>query len=223
MKVVVFDLDDTLYEEFTYVRSGFRAVAEFLSVQYGANADELSELMWSTMLSIGRGKVFNVALESIQQATQANVKRCVTLYRLHQPQQLQLYEDAELILKYLANKQIPRYIVTDGNKLVQQRKLQALKLEQRMKRCFITHRYGVRHSKPSPYCFQKIAQIEKVDPSEVVYIGDNVSKDFVGIKPLGFRTARILRGSYTTLERPAEFQADINIQSLTEIIDYYKL
>ena len=32
--IIVFDLDDTLYEEITYVRSGFKAVASYLSQTY---------------------------------------------------------------------------------------------------------------------------------------------------------------------------------------------
>jgi putative hydrolase of the HAD superfamily len=223
MKAVVFDLDDTLYDELTYVRSGFGAVASYLAARYEADASFFMNIMWNTMLDNGRGKVFDTALESIQQRTRTNVNNCITIYRLHQPQHLELYTDAEVVLRFLEDKQIPRYVVTDGNKLVQHRKLQALQLEQRMNKCFITHRYGVKHSKPSPYCFNKIAEIEKVDPSEVVYIGDNVSKDFVGIKPLGFQTARIMRGSYASLERPYEYQADVNLQYLTEIIDYYHL
>lgn len=218
MKIIVFDLDDTLYDELTYVRSGFEAVAHALGMQFQAEPEALVQLMWQTLKKEGRGKVFNAALESLHQLTNKNVRRCVSIYRHHFPENLQLYNDAETVMQYLEVRRIPRYIVTDGNKLVQHRKLQALQLEQRMTKCFITHRYGVKHAKPSPYCFQKIAQIEKVSPADIVYIGDNIAKDFIGIKKLGFQTIRIMRGSYVSLERPTEYQAHKNVQLLTEII-----
>ncbi|MFD2116973.1 HAD family hydrolase [Paenibacillus yanchengensis] len=223
MKVVVFDLDDTLYDELTYVRSGFRAVANSLAVRYGADANELSELMWNTMISKGRGKVFDVALASIQQLTKENVKYCVIVYRKHEPEKLELFEDAQIMLGRLEAHQVPRYIVTDGNKLVQYRKIKALQLEERVNKYFITHRFGLKHSKPSPYCFNKIAQLEGVEPSDIVYVGDNIAKDFVGIKELGFQTVRILRGSYISLERSEEYHAHHDIHSLLELSKIYSL
>jgi putative hydrolase of the HAD superfamily len=38
--IIVFDLDDTLYEEITYVRSGFKAVANYLSKNYKIETTE---------------------------------------------------------------------------------------------------------------------------------------------------------------------------------------
>ena len=35
IRLVVFDMDDTLYPEYDYVLSGFEAVAEQLQIQYG--------------------------------------------------------------------------------------------------------------------------------------------------------------------------------------------
>ena len=37
MKVIIFDLDNTLYPEETYVQSGFKAVARYLSNKYDCN------------------------------------------------------------------------------------------------------------------------------------------------------------------------------------------
>lgn len=44
MKVVVFDLDDTLYEELTFVRSGFKSVARLLNEHFQVNARKPSKL-----------------------------------------------------------------------------------------------------------------------------------------------------------------------------------
>ena len=39
--ILVFDLDDTLYPERTYVESGFKAVADSLAQKFGFDADAL--------------------------------------------------------------------------------------------------------------------------------------------------------------------------------------
>jgi putative hydrolase of the HAD superfamily len=59
MKVYVFDLDDTLYEERTYVVSGFRAVAGFLSDRFGVDFHESLEWMLAELEKAGRGRIFN--------------------------------------------------------------------------------------------------------------------------------------------------------------------
>lgn len=52
--------------------------------------------------------------------------------------------------------------------------------------------------KPAPY--PVLARQLGVPPHEVMYVSDNPQKDLVGIKPVGFRTVRILRGNYAHLE-----------------------
>lgn len=218
MKVYVFDLDDTLYDEITFVRSGFRAVANYLS-EFGIPAEDAYQRMCSILEKQGRGQVFNDMLLHYGLGGQRHIRKCLSIYRLHNPK-ISLRADAEEVLNEL--KELPIYIVTDGNKVVQHNKLLALGLYARVKKCFITYRHGRIHSKPSPYCFHKISLLEKVDPSDIVYIGDNPNKDFVGIKPLGFRTIRIRNGAFKDLSMPESYNADAEIESLSELFKVIK-
>mgnify|MGYP002621820845 CR=1 FL=1 len=217
VRAVAFDLDDTLYDEMTYVESGFRAVALFLQREKGIPADEMFEKMMRELAVRGRGRVFDEALAAYGMRTAALVRRCVGVYRSHKPG-IRLYGDAVRCLDRLARAGIPVYIVTDGNKHVQRAKLEALGLygDPRVKKCYITRRYGIRHEKPSPYCFLHICRLEKAAPEEVAYVGDNPHKDFVGIKPLGFRTVRILRGGHAGIRKPERYEAELEIRSLDE-------
>jgi putative hydrolase of the HAD superfamily len=213
--VFVFDLDDTLYNEITFVQSGFRAVAKFLS-QTNAVREKDSYLFMMEHLKDGRGRIFDDTLSNFGILSKKAVLQCVNVYRSHVPN-IELYEDAIQCLERL--KAFSVYIVTDGNKLVQKNKLLSLGLYNTVKFCFITHRYGVKNAKPSPHCFLKICQREKVAPQEILYIGDNPHKDFVGIKALGFKTVRIMRGSFKDVVKPSEFEAHYQIQSLDELTD----
>ena len=55
MPVLVFDLDDTLYPELSYVHSGFRAVAAFLSPLLEVPAETLAAGMIAEEAAQGRG------------------------------------------------------------------------------------------------------------------------------------------------------------------------
>lgn len=219
MPVIVFDLDDTLYDEMTFVRSGFKAVAAYLEEQKGIPAGQSYAEMIESLERDGRGKVFDAVLQNHGCFSKRLVGRCVAVYRAHKPD-IKLLPDADYALEKLGGL-YPLYIVTDGNKHVQWNKLKALGLADHpsIRRCFITRRFGIRREKPSPYCFGLICRAERVEPRDVFYVGDNPNKDFVGIKPLGYRTVRIRRGSYAGLRKSDEFEAEHEIDDLIEFVN----
>ncbi len=213
--VIAFDLDDTLYDELTYVNSGFKAVAAYLEQTRNFDAGRSFAILWKTLEREGRGKVFDHLLREYGIYSSAGIKKCLSVYRSHRPQ-INLSEEGTNCLLRMES-QHPLYIVTDGNKQVQHNKLEALGLYTKVKHCFVTHRYGVRHAKPSPYCFEKITQMEDCRPEQIIYVGDNPTKDFRGIRPLGFKTVRLRQGQYRDMKVSQEEDADQSILSLDEL------
>lgn len=215
-KVYIFDLDDTLYNETTYVYSGFLAVAKWFEQQLGIEAGEGLLYMKNHLEQFGRGTVFDALLKHYNLYSHKMVGQCLSIYRSHQPS-IELYEDAVRCLERLKNS--PIYIITDGNKNVQRNKLQALQLDSHIsiRKSYITRRYGIKNEKPSPHCFLDICKTEQISPEQAVYVGDNPHKDFVGIRPLGFKTVRILRGSHECVRKPEPFEAESEIHSLDEL------
>ncbi|NLU94402.1 HAD family hydrolase [Chitinophaga sp. Ak27] len=217
--ILVFDLDDTLYPEITFVESGFRAVAKYLHTTYRVSAEDSMGVMLAELEANGRGKVFDRALEKWNLSTKERLGQCLQVYRSHKPD-ISLFDDARKVLTQCKNR--AKYLVTDGNKHVQHNKVTALDLYHEFNKVFITRRYGIDREKPNPYCFLKICDLEKVKPEDVVYIGDNPKKDFVEIKKLGFKTVRVRRGMFKDYRLTAEYEADKLVESLTEI-DFEKL
>ena len=214
MPVLVFDLDDTLYPELSYVHSGFRAVAAFLSPLLAVPTETLAAGMIAEEAVQGRGQVFDNVLRRHGRWSKPLVAACLRAYRLHRPE-ISLFADAERALTRFASQ--PLYIVTDGHKEVQARKVAALGLAGRVRHAYLTNRYGRHRAKPNPHVFQLICQREGVRPADVTYVGDNVKKDFVGIKPLGFNTVRILRGNYAHYVADETHEAARTIQLLDEL------
>ena len=211
--IIVFDLDEVLYDEKTYVISGFRTVSEFLEKDEAIPKKIIFEYL-KRRLKNCRERIFNDLLDNFGIYSQKNLEKCISVYRTHTPK-IKLYSDAKDCLKRLKN--YPLYIVTDGNKIVQKNKIKALNLENHIKKIILTSNYGLRNSKPSTFCFQKICDMEKTSPTNLVYIGDDPHKDFVGLKREGFKTIRLFKGRFKNERLSKEFEADYKIKSLKEI------
>lgn len=214
--VLVFDLDDTLYDERTYVESGFRAVAAFGAARFGWNPEESFRHMVASLDRDGRGAVFDRWLAEFGRSTKGLVQQCVREYRNHTPH-LRLLSSAQALLPMLGG--YPKYIVTDGHKLVQQRKVDALGVEHFFDRVFITHRFGIRNAKPSTYCFDLIRRRENCAWADVMYVGDNPAKDFVGLNRLGARTVRVLTGVHRCATAAAGYDAQHTILNLDHFVE----
>lgn len=211
--VIVFDLDDTLLDTRSFIKSAFDAVASYLSPILRESVDTIrAELL--LRFERNESRVFDKYLKEKGVFSRYLVSECVRIYRNHD-YKITLFPEAVSCLNRF--RSFPLYVVTDGNKLVQKRKFEALGLSRYIKKCLCTYAYGLRHAKPSPYCFLKICIWEKTDPSDIVYIADNPEKDFVGIKPLGFKTVRVLTGRHAGVIVDPSFDAGITVGSLNEL------
>ena len=208
--ILIFDLDDTLYPEISYVHSGFRAVANAMNRLHGWDEAESFGHMAKALKEHGRGYIFDCLLASHGIFSRKSVHECVALYRHHQPE-IKLAQES---VDFLNSWPIRPYLVTDGHKVVQANKIQALGLWHRFKRVLITHRHGLRHAKPSPYCFNVIRRLERCAWTDLVYVGDNPAKDFVSLNALGCKTIRVLTGEYKSVVAKPGYDGQFIIKSL---------
>lgn len=192
--VLIFDLDDTLYDELSFVLSGLRAVARHGQALFGWPEDTSFAELQDLLTRQGRGRVFDDWLRHHGRHSRARVAQCVHVYRHHTPG-IGLYPQAMSVLARYRGR-VPLYLVTDGHKIVQQNKVDALGIEPLFRRVFITHRFGIRHAKPSLHCFDIIRRTERCEWSDLVYVGDNPAKDFVNLNAQGALTVRLLTGGH---------------------------
>ena len=212
--IIVFDLDDTLYDEISYVKSSLFEVASYLEEKLQISKDILNTDLNEVLENNGRGNVFDIVLSNYGVYSKTEVKKCLSIYRNNTPK-IKLFNQAISCLDRF--EYYRKYLVTDGNKIVQRKKITALNLNKYFSKSLPTHDFGIVNSKPSTYVFNKILEWENSSPNQLVYIGDNPKKDFINLKKEGFKTIRVLTGYYKNLRLNPEFEADYLVNSLDEI------
>ena len=204
--VVVFDLDDTLYDEVDFVRSGFREVARFL----GKN--EYYDFMYELFLKEGSGKVFNRLIEKF--SLDISLQKLIEIYRFHKPQ-IELPEDSLKVLRF--TQKYKTALISDGHYLMQQNKFSALKLEEFIEFPIFTDFYHTKKPELKPF---KMVMEKYANEKNFVYISDNPKKDFIAPNALGWKTIRFKNpnGIYRHIENNAHYE----VESREKIVELLK-
>ena len=177
IKGVIFDLDDTLYSEKEYVRSGYKAVSDYLGGGY-------EEKLWS-FFEAGKPAIDELLKELGRENEKA---KAVEVYRSHKPE-IHLYPGVAELLEDLKAKGIKIGIITDGRPEGQRLKLSALNLLPLVDDCIITDELGgTQFRKPCDIAFRIMLNRWRLNSSDVVYVGDNPAKDFQAPQQLGMRS-----------------------------------
>jgi len=189
IRAVVFDLDDTLYPEVEYVRSGYRVVAAALAGEK-LDQNQIYDLLWREFESGDRRRVFNAVLRHIgKEDSPEEIARLIEIYRQHQPE-LTLDRDVREILKTLKS-QFKLGLVTDGFLPAQKLKVQALDLASHFDAICYTEELGREYWKPATKAFEMMSCTLQCDPQHCVYVADNPAKDFIAPNQLGWQSIQL--------------------------------
>ena len=201
---VIFDLDDTLYDEVEYCKSGFAAASDFLAgLPEMPPAECLFNAFCNQFTSGNRTKTFNTALDELDISYGHKlISQLIMAYRNHVPK-ITLPRESEEVLSRLSRK-FTLALLTDGFLPAQELKVQALGLEKCFKCIIYTEQLGREFWKPSPAGFTKIMETLNAKPETMVYVADNETKDFIAPNRLGFATIRIIRPARLHLESSQE-------------------
>lgn len=182
MKVVCFDLDDTLYKEIDYLHEGYRVIAHKL---WGADWNRwyLQMIDW---YMIGQNPFANIC----EIRKDISIDILLSIYR---------YEVTELVLPLSEHKLLSRLkgigiklgIITDGRQVTQMNKIKALGLDRYFDEDMIIISESFGSEKPCEenyrYFMKKFQECK-----DFTYVGDNPQKDFVAANTLGWNTICIM-------------------------------
>jgi putative hydrolase of the HAD superfamily len=220
---VAFDLDDTLYDEVEYCRSGFAAVGRFLASspdmpRLKDKAGQIFDALWRQFTAGNRTKTFNATLDQLGIGYDEKlIAKLVDVYRNHSPK-ITLPEDSGDALNRLSGR-YTLALLTDGFLPAQQLKVQAMEIEKYFKCIIYTEELGRGFWKPSPAGFEKLMETLNTKPENMAYVADNAVKDFIAPNRLGFSTIQIVRPAaiHTEPAPDADAEAKYVIRRLTEL------
>lgn len=190
IKGIIFDLDDTLYYEKDYVKSGFKAVALEISKNTTLNFELIEAFLFNLFDSGIRGNTFNLLFEAFPEiAHKFLINDLINIYRSHIPE-IKLLPEIKKMILFLRTNKYKTGIITDGYKNNQEKKIKSLGLETLIDIIIYTDQWGREYWKPSIKAFEEASKILGLTHSELCYIGDNPEKDFLAPRSLGWCTIR---------------------------------
>ncbi len=240
IKAVIFDLDDTLVSEYEFIVSGYKFISKRLSKRLGRTPDEINGKLWE-LTRESYSNMFNRLFAFYGEPyTDDEMREIISAYRNH-PANLQFYPDARETLPALKDRGVLMGIISDGDPARQRNKIRSAvgglcglhnfnketteandeEISYWFNEIILNDEFGgAEYRKPNPKGFAEMAERLKVDPSEMIYIGDNPAKDFHIAKDMPVRTARIIRehGIYNDREYLGGIKETWRLNELVDII-----
>jgi putative hydrolase of the HAD superfamily len=189
VKAVIFDLDETLLTRTEAIRA-------FIADQYERHREQLAgitaETYTSRFLEIEQDGVINKRLvypAFVEELRITGVSAAALLadYEAIYPNFATLTANASDVLTILRAHGVKMAIISNGNAVVQQRKIDAVRIRQYFDTVLVSETEGVR--KPDPLIFQRAAERLRVDAAECLFVGDNPEVDIIGADVVGMQTA----------------------------------
>lgn len=197
LKVVIFDLDDTLYD---YETININAIEELR--QFTCTKLKISKELFDKAFKWGREQT---KLKMPECASQHNriiycqktleylginpVSYALEMYEVYWAsmlQNMQLNRGIKEVFDFLKGNNIKIAICTDLTTHIQHRKLKKLGIAEYIDCIVCSEEVG--EEKPSPKMFRSVLDKLKVEAAQAIYVGDSFEKDVIGASNLGIRT-----------------------------------
>lgn len=211
---LLLDLDDTLYEEGSYVRSGLRAVAAGIAAAAGRSPEEVSRFLLDAFDRGGRERLFDRCLPAFGLAPSAEaIAGLVEVYRGHTPD-IAFYPGVAEMLARL-RRRFRLAVVTDGLPRMQRAKTTALGLDA------LAHAivYTWELDRPKPAADGFLAALAAVGgtPARALIVGDNPDHDLAAAVTLEMAAARIRTGRFGTRPNPPGARLFCDLARVTDL------
>jgi putative hydrolase of the HAD superfamily len=177
---IVLDLDDTIYKEVNFVRSGFKALILHYAKSNQFDHDSILEMMMHSWRN-GQNAIKNLFI--FLDMPDFPIKEALNIYRTHYPD-LELPESSRNFFEIIKAKELKLGLITDGRSITQRNKLKSLGIGSLFDQIIISEEFG--SEKPDIRNYE-IFQI-KYPGHSFCYIGDNTKKDFISPLKLGWET-----------------------------------
>ena len=188
IRIIGFDLDGTLYDEFEFVSQAYQEVAKIISKYVEIETANVYSQLCQYWLKYGSSaNIFQMVVEDNKGQVNENlIKECVSAYRCCDFS-MSISKRTEMTLDYLVEQEYKLFLITDGDSNLQRRKIKALSLERWFdyRNIAISGDYGRNKQKPSTYMCKHVSVINECK-GDVLYRGDRDIDEYFS-KNSGFK------------------------------------
>ncbi|CQR47120.1 Putative HAD-hydrolase YfnB [Paraliobacillus sp. PM-2] len=232
MQTIVFDVDDTLYDQALSFHNVFRELVdqsktyEEIDQIYRVSrkhserlfdqseAGEITELEWQIGRIIAACKDFHIPMDG---------EKALFFHKkyIEEQRKITLFDDVEQLLNNLYAQEKQLAILTNGEAHHQSMKIEQLHLTKWIpeNHIFISGDHG--HAKPKKEIFHIIENHLDLNKSETVYIGDSFEKDIIGAKQVGWQ-AIWMNHRKRKIPENSTIQADYEVHSAKALLELFK-
>jgi putative hydrolase of the HAD superfamily len=212
---LIFDLDDTLYPERQFVRSGFRAVASEVTRRFGVPPRAALATLVRALRQGNRGQALQDLCRQ-HDLPSTIVPELVEIIRAHVPT-LRLPASSASVLACARRRGWRVGVLTNGRPDVQARKAAALGLGALVDTVVYAHDCGSRLGKPAREPFETVLARLGSPPEDGVFVGDDPWCDIAGARDAGLRTILLRRREQGGQLAPA-CAPDLLVRGMDEVI-----
>ncbi|WP_416147477.1 HAD family hydrolase [Salipaludibacillus sp. HK11] len=198
METIIFDVDDTLYDQVLPFKNAFRKLVdepftdeeiEEIYIESRKHSDALFDKNLAGEVSLEEMHKYRVTAAFKKFNIEVNDEKAIAFQAtyLAEQQKITLYEEVEQLLDFLLaeNKQLA--VLTNGEEGHQSMKIRQLNLARWIPAEHIFISGSVGHAKPTKEVFQIIENKLLLNKTKTVYIGDSFENDIVGAKQAGWQ------------------------------------
>ena len=217
-KVVVFDLDDTLYNEIDFLKSAFYQISEIIEKNFNINKD----IVYNDLLMFysNNENAFKCIINKFN--LKLSVEYLLNFYRNHKPK-INFSNSNSLLLSEFKAKGIKLCVLTDGRSTQQRNKIEALGISSYFSEIIVSEEFG--SEKPD---IRNYLYFENIfAQSDFYYVGDNINKDFISPNRLNWTTICLLDNGCNIRKQnfnvPQEYLPTHKVLDLIEVKKILKL
>lgn len=229
LKAVIFDIDNTLID---FMKFKEFAVEEAIYAMMAAGLNKTRDEIWKVVDTVYKEKgieyqhVFDDSLMELEgRIDYKKLAAAVSAYRKIKAGYMEPYANVIPTLIQLIKRGYKLGVISDAPKFQMWMRLCEMKLEHFFD--FIISSEEVGELKPSPLPFRHALDILKMQPEEVMMIGDNYDRDVYGAKKMGMtavlagygRMEHRITGAEPRAPKHTEIKPDYEIDDIREILD----
>jgi putative hydrolase of the HAD superfamily len=215
LRLVAFDLDNTLYDETTYFAAAFEVIAPRVATWCGMPAARVAGRLHALLAEKGKHyhHLFTDVLGEVGLPERGHLDEVLALFRGVRPA-LRPFPGVDALLADLGR--VYRLgLITSGMRAVQENKVDLLGIAPHF--ASIVYSSTLRENKPSPMPFQHLLDALGVEPGEAVYVGDNPLQDFRGPNQIGMATVRIRNPEFDGMIVAPDADGRIRLETVAEL------